>query len=112
MKIDFTSVLLGIDKKPLTAREDPNNKEEKPIILKGIAINALLAEDIDESGNRKSLNAEERVHRFGLAQKISKASDGKQHVDLVMEDVVLIKRLIGANYGTLIVGASFELLPK
>lgn len=120
MKINFNKTLSGLDGKTLKGNDETkpikNDKGEivsyelTEIKFSTIAINALMAEEFDEDGKVKQLDPVERVRRFALAQKITME---KKEADFELEDVVLIKSLIGKNYkSTLIVGASYQEFPK
>lgn len=71
--------------------------------LKNVIIDALLATYKDEQG----LTGEEKLSRWQLATKV-KASDGVAYLDA--EEVVLIKKLIGKAYSTVIVGQAWQIL--
>ena len=97
MKINFDQELKTLDDQPIIS-------ESKGVTLKSAAVNALLAIYPDE----QNLSGEEKAKRYVLATRIYANSGDKP--DLSLEDIVLIKKLIGKAYGPLIVGQSFQIL--
>lgn len=61
-----------------------------------VCANALIATFADEA----SLSGDEKLRRFMLAQRIVTA----EQVDLIAEEIALIKLLVGKGYGALVVG--------
>lgn len=96
MKINFDSPLLSIKGEQLKA----NDGEE--ITLGWAAVESLLS-NIDIQG----VDSKSKLMRFLLAEKIY-ASNGE--VELPIEEVSLIKELIGKWPNTVIVGASLKIL--
>jgi len=82
-------------------------KKGKPFTLRTATANVLLMSETDGTGRPKELNGEEKVKRYALAMKIYK-SDGL--VDLEVEEIALLKKLIGRAYGPLTVGQAWEVL--
>jgi len=82
-------------------------KKGKPFTLKAVATNVLLMTETDGTGRPKELKGEEKVERYVLAMKIYN-SDGL--VDLKVEEISLLKKLIGRAYGPLTVGQAWEVL--
>jgi hypothetical protein len=78
-------------------------KEGPALTLKTVAINALVATYQDET----NLSGEEKLSRWELAGKIKKSSGA---ADLSVEEVSLVKKLIGKAYGTLICGQAWKVL--
>ena len=75
-------------------------ENEKPVLLKAIIVNALLFPVEEEEGKLKA-------KKYALAVKTEAASDV---CDYELEDIVLIKELIGKFFTTIIVGQCYELL--
>lgn len=98
MKIDFSSVLKGLDGKELKG----DLKGEKSLTLGSVCVESLMASFPDE----ERLSGNDKVKRFKLAQKIY----NRTPVDITVEDASLIKELIGKAYGPLIVGQVWDLL--
>lgn len=92
MKINFNQPIKNIK------GEDIEN-----LTLKTISVEALLAAFDDE---RSSLTGEEKVKRYHLATQIHTNDE----IDITVEDISLIKKLIGKGYGALIVGQAWEVL--
>ena len=72
--------------------------EGLPLTLGTVAINALLGTYPDEQAS-----GEEKFKRYQLAERISAA--GPQ--DVSVEEVALIKRLIGKGYPPMVVGPAW-----
>jgi len=77
--------------------------KNEPATVRGVAIEALFATFKDE----EMLSGEEKMKRYELATKIKTAPDP---VDLKVEEVALLKKLIGKAYGALIVGQAWKVL--
>lgn len=91
--IDFTSILLDLDSKPL--------KDGETIYTLGhVSTNALIVTHVDER-----IDGEEKVKRFMLACKTKGPA-----VTLTAEEIALIKKLVGKAYGPLVVGRAWALL--
>lgn len=75
---------------------------ETPLTLGAVACNSLLATFKDEPNLQGTAKAE----RFALALKIN----GKAQVSLKVEDITLLKTLIGKAYAALVVGQAWEML--
>lgn len=99
MKLDFSQILRDLDGKELV--EKP---ESRPIILRVLAVNALMATFEDE----RNLSGEEKVKRYDIAFLVHNSKD--EPVEMSIEDVALIKRLIGRSYGPLLVGQAWKML--
>ena len=103
MKINFDSKILDFNEKPL--KENINGKTVDSD-LKFYSILALTANSKDPS---KQLGGIEKVKRFTLAQKINCGGE----IELTVEEISLIKQLIGEIFIVLVVGRCYELLdPK
>ena len=96
MKINTDNVLKTIDGQNLK-REDNLDVSVKDVIL-----NSLLVSFSDEM----NLSGEEKVKRYALAMKVHKNAKP----DLSIDDLSLIKGLIGKMYSPLIVGQMWEIL--
>lgn len=96
MTLDVTQVLLGLDGEAI---KDADNK---PVTLRPICINALMATMEADKG----MTGEDKVKIWVLAGKIQK----EDKPALEAEDVALLKKRIGAAYGPAIVGPAFLLL--
>lgn len=104
-KINFGEPLYDLDGKQVI---DPANR--KSVTLGSTCLNALTL-----SYNDETPTGEEKTKRFDLALKIMHATatdrvDALGIADLVVEDVVLLKQLVGKAYGPMIVGPAFALL--
>ena len=76
---------------------------EPSLTLTTVALNALLNTYEDE----RSLTGKEKADRMQLALKINK---NPKEADLTIEQMKLVKDLIGKAYGPLIVGRAYEML--
>jgi len=73
----------------------------KPATLKGVTIDALMAVYQDE----QNLGGEEKLKRYELGLMLS-----KDMFEVTVEEISLIKKLIGKAYGALIVGQAWNIL--
>lgn len=94
MKIDFEAVL-----KTVTG-EEIKNEEGKSVTLKIIAINSLLGP------TKEDLDGNEKMKRYKLAYKI----ENQQEIDLSVDELKLLKDLIGKHPSPLVVGQCWEML--
>lgn len=99
MKVDFSQGFKDLDGRILV--EPPGGK---PITLRTLAVNVLMATFEDE----KNLSGEEKVKRYETALMVHNSKD--EPVEMSVEDVALIKRLIGKSYGPLFVGQAWKML--
>lgn len=98
MKINTNQVLKSLSGEPLKDRNDKG--EMVDATLKIAIVNALLASTQDkESGTNK-------IKKYELAKKIFQNDE----IDLVAEDIALIKGRVGEVYPPLLVGQINEIL--
>ena len=95
MKIDFSAEILDLNGASI-------QDGDKTLLLSAVACTALLNNYQDE----QSLTGETKVKRFRLAQ----AAASSKVIDLPVEDIAELKRLIAKAFGPLIVGRSFDLI--
>src|SRR5262245_23377648 len=95
MKIDFSAVIKDLDGSPV-------KQGEKDATLGHVACTALLASYADE----QNLPVEDKVRRFRLAEIAAKGGEREVKV----EDVALIKQLIGKAFAPLIVGRAYDII--
>jgi hypothetical protein len=93
---DFTTVLAGLDGKPLVAEGVPS------MTLGEVVANALVNQFKDETPT-----GQEKVKRWALALRIHNA---KGDVELTADDVKLIKDLVAKAYGPIVVGQVWSIL--
>jgi len=79
------------------------DQKNEPATVRGVAIEALFATFKDE----ENLSGEEKLKRWELASKIKINPDP---VELKVEEIALLKKLIGKAYGALIVGQAWKVL--
>jgi hypothetical protein len=105
-EIDFTKPITQLDGKPLL------DAAGKPVdtTLAMVAETALLASYQDE----QNLSADDKIKRFGIAKKISDAAANQLQahgkVELSVEELAMLKKLIAKAYNPLITGRAFEIL--
>jgi hypothetical protein len=100
MTVDFSR---GI--KTLDGQQINDSSRDGVVMTVGLAaVNALLAEHPSESAG---VPAEEKLRRYKLAVLIH-AANGP--VGVSVEDVALIRRLIGFCYPPIVVGQAYEVL--
>lgn len=95
--VDFTTTIKGLDGKPIPTSET----DKTPVTLGSIAEVALIA-----PGGAEPLTPEEKTRRFFLAIKIHEGKGDR----LTVEELALVKKVIGAVYGPLIYGRAVELI--
>ena len=95
MKIDFSAVI-----KDLAGEAVKDG--DKDATLGRVACTALLASYADE----QNLAAEDKVKRFRLAEIAAKGGEREVKV----EDVALIKQLIGKAFAPLVVGRAYDII--
>jgi hypothetical protein len=95
MKIDFSAIIKDLD-------GDAVKDGERDATLGRVACTALLATYADE----QNLVAEDKVKRFRLAEIASKGGEQEIKVD----DVALIKKLIGKAFAPLIVARAYDII--
>ncbi len=93
--IDFTQILTDLDGKPV-------KNSEIEVTLGAAATHALLTPFPDE----QNLSGEEKVKRFLLATKVREAKD----VKLTIDELNMIKKLVGKAYAPLLVGRIWEII--
>ncbi len=101
MKIAFNTVLKNLAGEPLTEQVDDKPVE---ISLDKVAINALLAAFQDE----RALSGDDKLKRWLVAERISKEDLTK--TEITIDELKLIKDLIGKAYAAAIVGPAYLLL--
>lgn len=97
MLVDFGKEFKDLDGNKIA------NIPGKTSTLKEVVIEALLAVFEDE----KNLTGDEKLKRWELAKRVKSASGV---LELSVEEVALIKKLIGKGYGVLVVGQAFSML--
>jgi len=112
--IDFKKELLDLEDNPITQNkfgkpnENGNVKYEgqETITLGLIALSSLL----NLSEKDKSLSGKERFERYQLSVKIQKSMTDNEPLEMVSEEITLIKEQIGDKNEPLKVGPAWDLL--
>jgi hypothetical protein len=94
MQIDFDTEIRDLANQPIM-------NGDKHLDLATIATNALLTPQATD----QNMPPDEKIKRFRLAQRITNGGA----VDIPLEDIVLLKDIIGKFYPPLVVGRAFEL---
>lgn len=94
--------LWGKEIKPQDPRTGAYLEDKPSLTLTTVALNALLNTYEDEK-----ITGKEKADRMQLALKINK---NPKEADLTIEQMKLVKDLIGKAYGPLIVGRAYEML--
>jgi len=97
MQYDFQTAAIGLTGDAL------KDETGKDITFKVVALNALLGQYDDE----RSLSGEEKLKRYRLAGRISKAEGA---IELTIEEAALLKQLVGKAYGSLLYGLVHDFL--
>lgn len=98
--LDFTQPILQLDGSPI---QGADGKPQPDYTLEKVAEQALLGRFQDES----SALGDEMTKRYDLAQRIY---NHKADVTLSVEELSLVKRLIGKAFPPLIVGQAWHML--
>lgn len=96
MKINTEKTLKTLD------GENIKRDNNQDVLVKDVILNSLLANFPDE----QNLSGEEKVKRYALATKVHQNTDP----DLSIEELAMIKKLVGKMYTALIVGQMWEIL--
>lgn len=116
MKIDFSQLLLDMDRNPIEdlskRKTDEEGKVKQPgpnIRLADICINVLT--NFKVGPDKKELSGEDKLHYYVLACQIRESLEpGALQPDFKSKDVTLIKDLIGSNYAPIISGQAWQLI--
>lgn len=100
MKRDFSAVLTFAGK-PVTEKVDG---KEVTFTLGGVAVSALLMLRQDES----NISGEEKFKRYKVAERLTAGGI----IEVSVEELALLKKLIGSLYQPIVVGAAFDLLER
>src|ERR1700741_2559296 len=96
MKRNFSTVLTFAGK--------PVKEADVELNLGGVAVSALLMLRQDDS----NISGDEKFRRYKLAERLTAGGV----VDVSVEELALIKSLIGGMYQPIVVGAAFDLLER
>lgn len=107
MKIDFNVVLKTVFGKPMQG--EPKVDSENRIIgfedctLGGACLQGLFASKADEGQS-----GQQKMERHRIAAKVAQSLETKQPIDLKVEEVSLIKELVGKHVNSAAVGAVWD----
>jgi hypothetical protein len=100
VKIDFSAILLNLNGVPLM-QPVVDGVPAIPATLSWVAAEALLRATEEKDGQKK-------YRLYKLAMRIGNGGE----VDVPVEDVALMKQLIGEQFAPLVVGRAFDLLER
>lgn len=104
MKIDMTKAIKNLEGDNLNNPES-KLKEKEPLMMRIVCVNSLLTQTQDD----KNIDGNEKAKRFELAMRIYT----EKEIDLNVDELKLIKDLIGKIYPPLVVGRAYQILdPK
>ena len=104
MKIDMTKAIKNLEGDNIDNPES-KLKEKAPLTMKILCTNSLLTPTQDE----RNIDGNEKAKRFELAMRIYT----EKEVDLDIDELKLVKDLIGKVYSPLVVGQAYRILdPK
>ncbi len=98
MLINFNQKLIHLDGEPI------KNQEKKDVTLLDACVNSLL------SMTNENIDGVEKLARYKLAQKISDSEGEEASVEVTVEEISKIKKLVGMVQGPLTVGPVYQLL--
>lgn len=96
MKIDFSKEFKNLNNETLKSGETN-------VTLKSICTEALLNSSVEEK-----ITGEEKAKRYNLALEIFASK--QKIVEISIEDVAVIKKLVGDFYSPLVVGQAYKFL--
>jgi len=108
MKINVTQQITGLDGTPMVTGKQICQMcgqvvgESEPMTVRLAATRSLTASFRDEQG----LTGDEKWPRFHLALKITDENEPS----LTVEDIALVKKLVGKMYGPVVVGRVWAIL--
>jgi hypothetical protein len=111
MKVNMGAEIVDLDGKTILEQVPTGQKnlmgqpimeDGGPLTLATVSRNALVAVFQDET----TITGEEKVKRWALAMRIKKGAEA----DLSVEEIVLIKKLIGKAYGAVVCGPAWAAL--
>ena len=101
MKIDFSTLLYGLDGEVLRSTPMKAGDKGKPQTLGRVCVDALVALERNATPDGKT-----SFERYQLAEKIN----DKKEVDLEAEEIVILKERVGVVFGPVVVGPAYKLL--
>jgi hypothetical protein len=105
MKIDFTKVLVNLENEPLM--------DERGVSTLGkVVSSALLFEAPPAASNEPRMDGKDKERRYILAVMVADSERNKKPLDLVSEDISLIKKCIAVPYAPLISGQAWQMIEK
>lgn len=103
MKINFLQTMKDLDGK----NSQDENKDD--ISCGKVAIRALML-SISDGRQNSNISADQKFKQYKLAMLIDKSMDDNTDAEFTIEDVALIKKVVGEFYNPLIVGQMYDLL--
>lgn len=100
MKIDFSQTVNDIFGEPMMLPPKKGATEPAAATLGDLCVQALLADFPGEQ-----LTGEEKYKRYEIASAIKKGAEG-----ISIEDLAILKPVIGKGYGAAVVGPVYDLL--
>lgn len=104
MFINFDVKFKNLDGVNMEETINKETGEKRFVTLKSISTVSLLSMSADSK-----MLGDEKVKRYDLSLKIHNSN---RKLDLKVEDIALIKKLIGEVYPPLVVGQAFKILEK
>ena len=103
MDLNLNQALKSVNGSDILSPLEEGEEERKPFLMRTVCVNALLEPNQDD----KNLNGEKKAKSYHLAMEIYKT---KGKIDLSIDDIKLLKDLIGRMPSPLIVGQAFDIL--
>ena len=102
MKINLNFAFVNLKGEPIPKGKDEEDATQ--LNLKAVCVSSLLGSYQDER-----IDGAEKLSRYRLAVKISNAID---EVELTVEEIALIKKLIAKMFSVLVTGQVWEYIEK
>jgi hypothetical protein len=98
--LDFAQPIKQLDGSDFTGQDG----KPEPLTLEKVVETALMAQFPDDR-----MSGDEKAKRYGIAMKIYSAKD-KRDVQLSIDEVKVIKDVVGKAYGPSVVGPAWQIL--
>lgn len=101
MKIDFNQPLFTLSGEPLMS-VDGSGDEPSELTLRSVAFSSVL-------NNEQGMDGATKVKRYDLALRIHKSNGS---LELKVDEVALVKKMIGKHMSPLVVGQAWPMLDE
>lgn len=110
MKIDFDKEIVDLDGKPIKETRQMVREDGVVVTMETDEIRTLKSVcrfALSWTFNDEKVEGDEKFKRFSLAERIVTATGP---IDVKVEEIALLKSLIGKAFGPVIVGRAYQIL--